>query len=335
MDTKYLLERSFQAVSSLFVVVTLAFVLLHMLPGGPKTYLRNVLTRTTDMSEAEIDSMVSVYLNFRPDAPLHEQYVEYMTNLLHGDLGHSIWFQQPVAEILAEALPWTVFLSSVALFITFVVGITLGAFMAYREGSLFDVSLTVYSVVLTSIPYYVLAIVLLYVLAYQYPVFPTGGRTTPGTTAGLNWPFVAGVLEHAALPLASMIIPGLVALGMRGNAIRVLGEDYLRVARLRGLSDSRIATRYVARNAFLPMYTSLLASLGSLFGGSIILEQIFQYPGVGYYTFQALQARDYPLMMGGFMLITVAVILGVFVADLTYGWIDPRASTGGEGHETY
>jgi peptide/nickel transport system permease protein len=234
-----------------------------------------------------------------------------------------------------EALPWTIFLSAVAMLITTVVGLTLGSFMAYREGSLFDVSLTIYSVVLTSIPYYVIAIVLLYVFGYQLAWFPTGGQMPPDAQVGLNVEFVVGVFYYATLPILSMIIPGLVALGMRGNAIRILGENYIRVARLRGLSERRIALRYVGRNAVLPMYTGLMIGLGGLFGGSIILETIFQYPGVGYYTFKALQARDYPLMMGGFLLITAATILGIFVADLTYGWIDPRASSGGEGHETY
>ena len=334
MNVRYLAERTFQAVSSLFVVTTLAFVLMRSMPGGPENYLRTQL-KQSGLSESSIDRMVELYLSFHPDEPLLTQYVDYMWSLAHLDLGQSIWFNEPVAQILGRALPWTIFLSSVSLLITFTVGVVVGALMAYREGSLFDVSLTVYSVVLTSIPYYVLAVVLLYVFAYQLGWFPTGGRMDPTTTPGLNWPFIEGVFYHAALPLASMIVPGLVALGMRGNAIRVLGEDYLRVARLRGLSTSRIATRYVARNAILPMYTGLMISLGTLFGGSIILETIFEYPGVGYYTFKAVQARDYPLMMGGFLLITVTVILGIFIADLTYGWVDPRAGTGGEGRESY
>lgn len=334
METRYLVERTAQAVVSLYAVVTLAFFLMHSLPGGPANYLRRKLEKV-GLTQSEIEEMVEVYMSFRPDEPLWQQYLDYMWALLHGDLGRSIWFHEPVAKILLEALPWTIFLSAVALFVTFTIGITLGAFMAYREGSLFDVSLTVYSIVFTSIPYYVLAVVLLYVLAYQLGWFPTGGRTAPGTVAGLNLPFIVGVLEHAALPLLSMILPGLVALGMRGNAIQVLGEDYIRVARLRGLTERRIATRYVARNAILPMYTSLMISLGTLFGGSILLETIFQYPGVGYYTFKAVQARDYPLMMGGFLIITVAVILGIYVADLTYGLVDPRASSGGGNRESY
>ena len=334
MEARYLAGRTFQAVSSLYVVVTLAFALMHSLPGGPASYLRRTLQQS-DIPESEIDNMVQLYMSFRPDTPLWRQYLDYMGALLHGDLGRSIWFHEPVIDILLRALPWTVFLSAIALFVTFAVGVVLGAFMAYREGSLFDVSLTVYSVVFTSIPYYVLAVALLYVFAYQLGWFPTGGRMASGTTVGPNLPFVVGVLRHAALPLASMILPGLVALGMRGNGIRVLGEDYIRVARLRGLKHRRIATRYVARNAILPMYTSLMISLGTLFGGSIILETIFQYPGLGYYTFKAVEARDYPLMMGGFIVITLAVIVGIFVADLTYGLIDPRAGNGGGNRESY
>ena len=333
MRPKYVLQRAFMALSSLYVVATLSFFLMHSLPGGPASYLRQKLERA-GLSEEKIEDLVEVYMSFRPDVPVWQQYVDYIGGLLHGDFGRSVWFNQPVAEILIDALPWTVFLSSVAMLITFTVGTLLGAFMAYREGSAFDVSLTVYSTVLTSIPYYVLAIGLLYVFAYQLQLFPTGGRVAPGTTVGLNLPFVIGVIEHAALPLASMILPGLVALGMRGNAIQVLGEDFIHVARQRGLGERRIATRYVAHNAILPVYTSLMISLGSLFGGSVILETIFQYPGVGYYMFKAVQARDYPLMMGGFLVITATVILGVFIADLTYGFVDPRAG-GGEQRESY
>jgi len=210
----------------------------------------------------------------------------------------------------------------------FAIGIFLGAAMAYAESSRFDVSSSVTSIVLTSIPFYVVAVLLIWFLGYQWKWFPTGGRVDNALTPGLNVDFVVSVLYHGALPIVALVVAGFGnrALQMRGNSIQVLGSDYLRVARLRGLSERRIVTRYVARNAILPMYTSIMLAIGTLFGSSIILEQIFTYPGMGYYIFQSLQTDDYTVLMGGFLFVSFGTILGVYIADLTYGFIDPRAS---------
>jgi peptide/nickel transport system permease protein len=148
-------------------------------------------------------------------------------------------------------------------------------------------------------------------------------------TPGVNLPYIKGVLHHAALPILSqVVITGGIALQMRGNSIRVLGEDYLRVARLRGLSDYLIATRYVGRNAVLPIYTGLMISIGAMFGGAVVLETIFKYRGMGYYLVRAVQTRDFPLMMGAFTMIAVAVVIALLIADITYGQLDPRAGRG-------
>ena len=161
-------------------------------------------------------------------------------------------------------------------------------------------------------------------------------RLSPGVTPGLSVRFVTDALYHAFLPIVSLVISGagLQALAMRGSSIQVLGEDYVRVARLRGLPDRRISVWYVGRNAILPMYTGFLTLIGFNLGGSVILEQIFTYPGVGYYLFQGLQNRDYPLMMGIFLVITTALVLSVFIADLSYGMIDPRVKSG-DSSEAY
>jgi len=177
----------------------------------------------------------------------------------------------------------------------------------------------------------VMAILMLIFLSYRFGWFPTGGKQPTGVVAGFNWPYISGVIHHAALPVGSMLVAsGVASLGMRGNSIRVLGSDYLRVARLRGLSDATISTQYVARNAVLPMYTEFLISIGQMFGGSIVLEQVFQYRGVGWYMLSALNQRDYPLVMGGFVLITLAVVTALLIADLTYSLVDPRVQEGGK-----
>lgn len=338
MDSYYL-GRTAQAIFTMFSVATISFALIRLMPGGPVDFVRAQLIQQQggEADMEQINAMVEVYTNVRPDEPLYVQYWDYMTSLMVGDLGTSMWHGDPVSEILAAALPWTVFIMAISLILTFGIGIVLGAIMAYAEGSRFDLGSTLVSIFLNSVPYYVLAVILLYVLSYQGGMFPTGGRIGRGVEAGLSLEFFASALYHGILPIASLVITGfgIQALAMRGNSIRVLGEDYLRVARLRGLPKNKIALRYVGRNAILPMYTGLMISVGFMFGGAVILEEIFRYPGIGFYMVQAINARDYPLMMGAFVLITGAVVISIYIADLTYGKLDPRAGQGGGDREAY
>jgi peptide/nickel transport system permease protein len=330
-NTNYFIERTIQAVLTLLTVFGLTFALLRLMPGGPMAYLRAQLAQSgQDMTQEEIDARIELYTSVHPDKPIPVAFVDYTTSLLQGDLGKSLWYNQPVMDIIAQAMPWTIFISAVSLLGTFAIGITLGALMAYSEGSRFDLTSSTVSIIITSIPFYVVAVLLVWMLGYQFNIFPTGGRVNTDLTPGMTPEFISSVLYHGALPIASLVIAGFGgrALSMRGNSIQILGNDYLRVARLRGLSERRIALRYVGRNAILPMYTSIMIAIGTLFGGSIILEMIFLYPGLGYYVFQSLGARDYPLLMGGFLFITIATILGIYIADLTYGRLNPRVEAG-------
>ena len=332
MSLAYLLKRIGRGVLTVFEVVSLSFALTRLMPGGPLDALRaQLIKQNSEMSMAEINQRLATYTNIEPDEPLYVQYFDYMVSIFQGDFGRSIWNDTPVMSILGDALPWTVLIMSLALLLMFGVGVALGALLAYREGSTFDVGGSVISLVLNSTPYYVAAILFVYILGYQLSWFPTGGRFGSGVQPGFSIPFAISVLYHAALPVLSLAITGFGgwALTMRGNSISILGKDYLRVARLRGLSERRIAFRYVGWNAILPMYTGLMISIGMAFGGSVILEQIFSYPGIGYYLVRAIDHRDYPLMMGGFILITIAVTIGVLIADLTYSRLDPRIESGG------
>lgn len=331
-------KRLLQSLFTIVAVVTLSFGIIRLMPGGPMDFLRaRLMEQNTGMSQDEIDGIVQAYTNVNPDEPLWIQFVNYFSALAKGDFGTSFWYNEPVADILGSALPWTAFYMSIALFLMFGIGILLGAVMGYKEGSRFDLSMTVLSTLLNSIPYYVAAIMLVYVLGYQFDIFPTGGRYASDVEMGFTLDFVISAFMHAALPVISLVVTelGFQALSMRGNSIRVLGEDYLRVARLRGLAENRIAIRYVGRNAVLPMYTQFMIAVGFMFGGSVILEEIFSYPGVGYYIYGSVQSRDYPLMMGGFIIITIAVVLGILIADLTYGKLDPRAGSGDSSKRVY
>lgn len=338
----YYVKRLLQSLFTIWAVLTITFALTRWMPGGPLDFIRAQLVAGSlgagsggqiqgdPQQLKQFNKLAQLYINIDPSKPLHMQYLEYMSNLLMGDLGQSIWYSKPVVEVLVPAIPWTVFLGALAIFISFVSRVVVGAALAYKEGTRIDLGGTTALIWGHALPFYVVAILLLYVLGFQLGWFPVSGRVNSNVPAGLNIPFIVGILKHAALPVAALAWAsfGQGAIAMRANSIQVLGEDYLRVAKLRGIKTDRIALLYVARNAILPMYTGMLIQIGFVFAGSVILESIFRYPGVGYYMFQGIQARDYPLMMGAFILITITVVFAMLVADLTYGIVDPRVKRG-------
>lgn len=342
---KYYVRRVGQAVLTLFAATTLTFVMYRLMPGGPVDSLRQELMMgdTSDFASGgssrdpeEVNRLIELHTGIAPDLPLHVAYYEYIRDLfLYQDFGVSIYYSEPVFDILFRAMPWSIFVSVYGLLLGFAITIVLGAIMAYKEGGRFDKAMTVVIIVLDSIPYYVAAIVMLSTLAFGLGWFPTGGRVYSDADPGFNLYFMQGVLHHGTLPILSGMIIGFGsgALAMRANSIRVMGADYLRVARLRGLKDSRISIRYIGRNAVLPLYTGFMIGLSSIFSSGVIMERIFTYPGVGWYTFDALMKRDYPLLMGAFIFFTAITVVCILVADLTYGFIDPRASV--DNKESY
>lgn len=333
----YIRNRLIQAFVTLFSVVTLGFFLQKLMPGGPIDALKqDIRTNPGDYglppspTAEQVNEVVAALVEIEPDQPLHVAYVDYMYSVfVQFDLGTSIVVANnvPVIELVLGRAPWTIFISTIGLLYGLIAGIVLGSLMAYYEGTKFDIGMTVSMILDRAVPYYVAAIALLYVFGFQLGWFPTGGRVNPDATAGLNWPYVSSIFYYAALPALATIITGFggSALSLRANSIRLLGDEYLRVAQLRGLSRYRIATQYMARNAILPIYTTLVISLGTLLGGSVILEQIFQYPGMGLLMFDAAVLRDFPLLMGVFVITSLLFILGTLIADFTYALIDPRA----------
>lgn len=333
----YIRDRLIQAIVTMYAVVTLGFVLNKLMPGGPVDFLRQDIRTNPqeyglpeEPSPEQVRNAIERLVEVPPNKPLHEAYIDYMTQVfVHFDLGDSIVVANdvPVTQLVLSRAPWTIFLSTIGLLYGLIIGIILGSLMAYYEGTKFDIGMTIGNLVSGAIPYYVVAIVLLYFAAFQWGWFPTGGRMNPDATPGINWPYISSIFYHAALPAFSFIIPGFGgrALGLRANSIRLLGEEYIRVAELRGLSRYRISIAYLARNAILPMWTSIVIGLGGLLGGSVILEEIFQYPGMGMLMFDAAVSRDFPLLMGVFIITTFIFVVGTLLADFTYSMIDPRA----------
>lgn len=338
----YLRNRLIQAFVTLFSIVTIGFGFIRLMPGGPEEYLRSDIKSNPDKyglgprpKPQEVERVLNEILIVPPDQPIWEQFVDYMLGAVQGDFGISYVVDPgvPVMQLIAEAAPWTIFLSSISMVYGLFVGIVLGTVMAYYEGSKFDLGMTASMLFNSAIPYYVAAILLLYLFAYQIQLFPRGGRMAPETTAGFNWPFIKGVFYHGALPSLSMIVTGFGggALGMRANAVRILGSDYIRVARLRGLSAYKISTRYLGRNAILPMYTGIVIGIGGILGGSVILETIFSYQGMGMLMFEATIARDFPLLTANIVIGTAFFVAGTLIADFTYALIDPRAEQSSMG----
>lgn len=336
----YVLKRVGQAVFVLLATITISFVLYRMLPLGPMEIIEARLIeqmssggQTLDPKEMQrVKDLVEVYTGMRPDVPLHIAYMDYMSDIvLYQDFGRSIVKNEPVFDLLLSRMPWSLFVSIYGLALGMTTSLLLGAVMAYNEGSKLDSALTVFSIVNTTIPYYIVAIAFIVIFAFNLEWFPTGGRMTPDTTPGFNYPYIAGVVWHGVLPIASAFIAGFAgSLSFRGNAIREMGKDYIRIGRLRGVSDGRLAVRYVGRNALLPIYTSIMMGIAGIFSSSIILETLFNYQAMGLLTFQALQSRDYPLLMGALIFFTAMTVVGILIADLTYGLIDPRVKGGGE-----
>ena len=334
----YYTERFAQAIITYIAACTLAFVLYRLMPGGPieamqAALIQDMIEQGEPVDVERVMRLTELHTGIDPDQPIYLAYLEYVWGILrYGDFGRSIAYGQPVFDILFAAMPWSIFVSVYGLVLGFSVTILLGSLMAYKEGSKFDKGSTVFVLVLGSIPYYVAAIVMLSVLSFQWDLFPQGGRWDRRIDPGFTPQFMASIAYHGALPIMTGFIVGFGggALGMRANSIRLLGSEYLHSARVRGISTTRITTRYIGRNAVLPIYTGLMIGIAGIFSSGVIMEWIFNYPGVGWYTFEALELRDYPLLMGAFLFFVGLTVIGILVADLTYGLIDPRAGTGAD-----
>lgn len=314
----------------IWVVLTLSFFMIRLMPGNAVAALEAQLQAQGDLSEAEIQQKVQEIYGVLPKAPVWKQYLNYIVDAAQGNLGKSTLDPgTTVAHIIGSALPWTIFIVGVALLISFVIGISLGAIMAAFRNTIFTKVVTFFSSLSGAVPSYLVAITLIYLLADMHPIFPEGGAYAVGDTIGFNWPFLSSVVTHAALPVLAYILTsfGGWALGMKGSATSVTGQEFVRAAESRGLSSRRITQSYVGRNAMLPQVTSLGLSIGFMFAGSIFIETYFVYPGIGYYLVQSIDNRDDSLMMGCFVLITVAVVVSNFLVDLIYPLVDPRIAS--------
>lgn len=334
--TSFLVRRILKALATIFIVISLTFGLVRLMPGNPiETYTFELMSQY-NMSYQEARDQAAALMDVNLDAPLYQQYFEYLGKLLQGDLGNSYRSKgTSVVSYIKQFLPWTVFSVGISLLISFTLGVTLGMLMAYRRESWIDHILSAIASLASAIPNYLIAIMLIVVFGVQlkwFNVTKMRGSLSPGMTPGFTWEFFADAFYHAALPITVYVLTtvGTWMLSMKSSTVQTLEEDYVTVARARGLSDGRIMTSYVGRNASLPLFTQLAISIGFVVGGSILIEQMFVYQGIGQQLFKAINARDYAVMQGIFLVITISVVVANLIADLLYGVLDPRIRSGKE-----
>ena len=307
---------------AVLVLVTANFLLPRAIPGDPLSILENVGSPTFVRDDATRDALARYY---GLDRSLPQQYLHYLGGVLRGDLGVSIRSQVPVTQLIRESLPWTLLLVGSALGLATVVGWAAGVHSGWRRGRGIDRSLLGLFIAVRNLPVFFVASLALFVFAVKLRWFPLSGATTPFSSLG-PLARVLDVAHHLVLP-ASVLALQFSAVGylvMRGSMVGELGADYLLLGRAKGLSDRSLKYRYAARNALLPVVTLTGAQVGLAVSGSVLVETVFAYPGMGRLIFQSVSFHDYPTMQGAFLLLTLLVLGANFAVECLYRWLDPR-----------
>jgi len=324
---RYLWQRLGLALVTLFFTTIISFFLIRSIPGDVILNYAQEIARQRGITIEEAMRLAVRILNYDPNANIFTQFIEYIGGLLQGNLGASMYtFGVTVVDVIRQTLPWTLFVATIALFLSFFIGTFLGTRLAWKRRGAEEVVVSSYIVVANSIPDYLFGLLLLYVFAYTLRLFPTNGNYDIMVDPGLNIQFILSAFYHAALPIFTLVFTqvGNWALMMKGSAIGVLGEDYIMAAKARGIPDRLIIKRYLKKNALLPLITSLALSFAFLFGGSPLMETIFNYPGIGQQFGMYIGRLDYPMIQGILFFISAVVIFANLVADSLYSLIDPR-----------
>jgi peptide/nickel transport system permease protein len=317
---RYLARRLAQAAVIVAIVAAITFTLIHLAPGDPFSAVLDNPNVTEKVRQ-------TLRAQYGLDRPLPEQFVKYVGSLARGNLGWSFSHERSVSEVLATALPNTLLLMGVALFGSFALGILVALVQVARRGSITDKALSGVSLFFFSMPDFWLALLALLAFTYWLPIFPVGGAFDPVMHEYMGWGArVVDRLKHLALPALTLTLlaAASVARYQRAALLDVLPADYIRTARLKGLTERQILRRHALRNALLPIITLIGLSFPALLTGAFFVEKIFAWPGMGLAVVEAIGTRDYPLVVGGVIIASIMVTLGSLLADLLYAWADPR-----------
>ncbi|WP_446210318.1 ABC transporter permease [Micromonospora sp. IBSANI012] len=320
---RFLLQRTAFYLFTAWAAITLNFFIPRMVPGDP---VQSLISRNQGRISADAIQSLRVLFGLDENENVWEQYLDYWGQLLHGDLGLSFtFFPAPVSTVIGDSLPWTVGLVGITTIISFLLGTALGVGAGWRRGSWVD-GLLPATTFLSSIPYFWLGLVAIALFAGPGSFFPSSGGYEPGLVPAFDQYFIPSAIQHSILPAATILVSSMSGwiLSMRNMMVTVSSEDYITVAHAKGLSERRVALSYAARNALLPNVSGFALSLGFIVGGTLLVEIVFSYPGLGYQLFQAVGAKDYPLMQGIFLIITISVLVANLLADVAYLLLDPR-----------
>jgi peptide/nickel transport system permease protein len=308
-----------------WAAVTINFFIPRLMPGNPVQIMMARLSAegpTTPAMEKALQLQFGT-----PNSPLLNQYFGYWSQLFHGNLGTSITdYPESVGSVIGTALPWTIGLIGSSVIIAFIVGTVVGTLSAWRRGTWLDAALPV-SAFLQALPYFWLGLVAIEIFAVNLHLFPEGGGFSQGTSSNFSLSFLGDASYHALLPAITIVLTSLSGwmVGQRNLMITTLDQDYVLVAQAKGVSSRRVMWMYAARNAILPQFASFAVALGLVVSGSILVELVFNYPGIGTLLLTAVGNEDYSLMQGIFLVITLAVLAANFLADMVYVILDPRA----------
>jgi peptide/nickel transport system permease protein len=326
---RFILRRAGFFLLTLWAAVTLNFFLPRLMPGNPAiAMMAKFHGRLTGQSLVALEDIFGV--NTHTSLPV--QYLHYLGDIATGNFGTSLYFYpESVSRVVLDAIPWTLGLVGVTTILAFGLGTGVGIVSAWRRGTWLDGIVPPVFVITSAIPYFWVGMMFILIFGIELRWLPYTFGYDPTLLPGLNGAFIANVLEHAVLPALALLITtiGTWILTMRNNMVTTLAEDYVRMARAKGLPGRRVMLDYAARNAILPNLTGFAMSLGFVVGGAILIEYVFDYPGVGYMLLQAVENEDYPLMQALFLLITVAVLVAILIADVATAIFDPRTRSAG------
>ncbi len=324
----YLAERIVIFVATVLISVTVVFFVPRLVPGDPLGALLSNIAAAGGGGSSSQALQEEYRERFGLDKSVGEQYLVYLGDLAQGDLGYSIAnFPSRVSTLLGNAIPWTIGLLSVTTLISWLLGSLLGAVVGWSgRRARFLQALVPVALLLYTTPYYILAIILVYLLAFQWAIFPLSGAYPAGTDPELSLGFIGEVIRYGTLPALSIVLVSLGwwFLSMRSLIISEQGQDYILWAEAKGLSRRRIFWTYAFRNALLPQTTGLALSLGHIVGGALITEVIFAYPGLGFLIYNSIRGLDFPVIQGSILLLVASVAVVNFALDLAYPLIDPR-----------
>jgi peptide/nickel transport system permease protein len=328
LSIAYLIQRTFQLFLIVFVAITINFILPRLIPGDPIESALATRIAVTGNVSVDVQRVAEAYrAKFGLDQPYWRQYLNYWSDILRVELGVSLVnFPQTVTSLIMPALPWTIGLLTTATLIAFAVGSILGALMAWPRTPRIFHGLVSPLLLLSTIPAFLLGIILLWLLAVKLRIFPTGGGFSPTLIRGPNLETALDILYHSLLPAMALVLAGLGSwvIGMRAMMISVLGEDYVTFAEAKGLRPRRVFLWYGMRNALLPQMTQLALALGAVISGTVLVEAYFSYPGIGTLLFSAIAGKDYFVIQGIVLILILSLAVALFVIDLIYPLLDPR-----------